>query len=246
MTPIRYAPLAFALAALAACNNAQEGSAPKVDGPVEAVAAPAGTTWSQRIEATEQGVRMGNPDAPIKIVEYASYTCPHCRDFSREGHEAIENDYVNSGKVNFEFRNMIRDPIDLTISLVAHCAGPDAFFAMSAQLFENQDAIIQQFMSHSEADRAAAAGAPPEQRFVRIAELVNLIEFAKQRGLPEEKVRTCLADLKKAESLAKVADDVVKKYPQFPGTPSFLLNGTLLDDTANWSKLQARLRDAGA
>ncbi len=246
MTPSRYAPLLLATLALAACDKASDSSGPAASGPVAAVAAPAGTSWAQTVTATEEGIRMGNPDAPIKIVEYGSYTCPHCREFQEQSHEALERDYVNSGKVSMEYRSLIRDPLDLAAAMIARCAGPEAFFALSGQIFANQDAMIQQFLSHSQADQNAASQAPPEQRFGRMAEMAGLIEFAKQRGVPEDKVRACLADTAQAQKLAGVTESVLKQYPAFPGTPSFIMNGQLLDNTSNWTALQAKLRDAGA
>jgi len=247
MTFVRYAPVLLAALALSACDKANDGTpSSAAPGSIAAVAAPAGTTWAQTVVATEQGIRMGNPDAPIKIVEYASYTCPHCREFQEQSHEALERDYVNTGKVSLELRSLIRDPLDLSAALIARCAGPDAFFALSGQLFANQDAMVQQFLSHSQADQTAASQAAPEQRFGRMAEMAGLIEFAKQRGLPEDKVRACLADTAQAQKLASVTEAVLKEYPAFPGTPSFIMNGQLLDNTSNWTALQAKLRDAGA
>jgi len=245
MTPIRFAPLALAIFALAACNKSDDGATTKPAGSVKAVAAPAGTTWAEKVVTTAEGVRMGNPDATVQIIEYGSYTCPHCRDFQAEAHEAIERDYVNTGKISFEYRNMIRDPLDLTNALVAHCFDPSAFFAINTQLFANQNAMIQTFTAHSQAEQQAAGQAPPNERFVKLAELAGLIEFAKQRGLSEERVRTCLADNKKAETIANQSQAVLEKYPEFPGTPSFFLNGKLLDSTASWDAFQKRLREAG-
>jgi protein-disulfide isomerase len=239
------APLALAVLVVAGCGQKGEAPVAKADS-VAAVAAPAGTVWSDHVVATESGIRMGNPDAAIKIVEYGSYTCPHCKDFSTESHEPLVKNYVDTGKISFEFRNLIRDAVDLTVAIVARCAGPEPFFALSAQLFENQDAMIEHIRSNPESAFNEAIGAPPTERFVRIAQLADLIEFAKQRGVPEDKVRACLADPKAAEALTKHSDEVLKEYPDFPGTPSFLLNGTLLDSTASWSALQAKLRDAGA
>ena len=72
------------LAALAACNSADEAATGSVESePVEAVAAPEGQSWSQIVTQTEQGgYLMGNPDAPIKLVEYGALSCSHCADFA--------------------------------------------------------------------------------------------------------------------------------------------------------------------
>jgi len=245
---IAFAPLALAIFALAGCNNSSDSSssATKPAGSVAAVAAPAGTSWTDNVSATADGFRMGNPKAAITLIEYGSFTCPHCRDFQAEGHEAIERDFVNTGKVNFEYRSMIRDPVDLTVALIAYCAPPESFFALNSQLFANQDEMIKAFSSRGQDEQQALGKLPPEQRFVKIAEMANLIEFAKQRGLPEAKVRACLTDTKKAQTLADHSEAVTKQYPQFAGTPSFILNGTLLDSTASWSALKLRLSEAGA
>ncbi len=234
MIRFRFAPIALAILALAGCNKSDDSSAPKAGAKIAAVAAPAGTSWADKIVKTDEGVRMGNPEAPIKLVEYGSYTCPHCRDFQAESHETMVKDYVNSGKVSFEYRNLIRDPIDLSVALVAHCAPPEAYFELTTQLFANQNDMITAFTSHSQAEQQALSQLPPDQRLVKAAEMANLIEFAKQRGLPEDKVRACLADTRKAQSLADQSESVLKKYPDFPGTPSFILNGNLLENTAAW------------
>jgi protein-disulfide isomerase len=244
MARFRFAPLILAALALASCGKKEEGTAGQPTA-VAGAAAPAGTTWSQKVELTDEGVRMGNPDAAIKIIEYGSYTCPHCAVFNKEAHEAIEKDYVNTGKINFEYRNLVRDPVDITASLITHCADPASYFALTAQMFGNQEEMIKQIQAKGDAAYKAVMAGPPAERFTKLAELANLIEWGKQRGLPEDKLRTCLADMKKAESLAKISEEAGTKY-NIQGTPSFLLNGSLLDNTATWDTLKAKLTDAGA
>jgi len=243
MTRLSIAPLALALLALASCGKS-DGGAPTGE-KVAAVAAPAGTKWSDKVEVTDLGVRMGNPDAPLKLVEYGSYTCPHCKDFNAESHDPLVNDYVNSGKVSFEYRNFVRDPLDIAVSLIAHCSGPEAFFALSNQLFANQEAMYAQIQAAGEPAQKEAMSAPADQRFVKLAEMTGLVEFAKQRGIAEDKVRACLADTKLAERLAKQTQDGGTKY-NLTGTPSFLINDSLVPDTASWSLLKTKLADAGA
>lgn len=247
MKRIALAPLAFALLALAACGSQGTGNTAAAGGTkVEGKAAPAGKTWSQVVETTpEGGFRMGNPDAPIKLIEFGSYTCPHCRDFTEESHEPMENTYVNSGKVSFEYRNFIRDPYDMAVALIARCGGPEPFFPLTLQLFLNQEAMIKQIQAGGEGAAQAAIAAPPEQRFVKLAELAGLIEFAKQRGLPEDKVRACLADPKAAEALANGVNEATTKF-DIQGTPTIIMNGTKLENVATWPALLPRLKDAGA
>jgi len=247
MKPIAYASLALALLALTACGKQDAANGAAGSGAaVEGKAAPAGKSWAQVLEATpEGGFRMGNPDAPIKLIEFGSYTCPHCRDFTEQAHEPLERDHVNSGKVSFEYRNFIRDPLDMTVALVVRCGGPESFFPLSLQFFLNQEDMIKKIQAGGEGAYQNAIGAGPSERFVKLAELAGLIDYAKERGLPEDKVRACLADPKAPEALAAAVERDSKQY-EITGTPTIIMNGARLDNVATWDALAARLKDAGA
>ena len=244
MKRIAAAPIAIALFALAACGS-QEASNSVVPGSkVEGKAAPAGTTWSDTVVATpEGGIMMGNPDAPIKLIEFGSYTCPHCAAFNKESHEALTRDYVNTGKVSFEYRNYVANPLDIAVALLARCSGPTAFFPLSNQFFENQQPMIEKIQAAGEAPYQSAMSAPQAQRFGRVAQLAGLVEFAQQRGIPEAKATQCLADMQTAEMMAKVVERDTAKY-EIKGTPSLIMNGTTLEVTT-WPALVEKLKEAG-
>lgn len=242
--------LAGALAlSLAACGKSEEGgsSGPTAKpGSIAAVAAPAGTKWSEKVEATpEGGFRMGNPAASLKLVEYGSYTCPHCAELSEQSHDPLKAEFIDSGKVSFEYRNYVRDPLDVTAAMIARCNGAGTFFPLSEQLFANQEAMFAQLQSRSEAEQQAAITAPAGERFMRYAQLAGLVDFAKQRGVPEAKLRTCLADTTTADRLVKINEEGNTRYA-ITGTPTLILNDKVLEATGTWDQLKARLRDAGA
>lgn len=246
MKSIAFAPLAAALIALAACGQQESSGNSGSASAVAAKAPPAGTTWAQKVSLTpDGGLLMGNPDAPIKVLEFGSYTCSHCKDFSAESHEPLEAKYVNSGKVSFEYRNFIRDPLDMTVALLARCAGPEAFFPLHTQLFANFETMIKTIQGAGEGAYQAAMTAAPNERFVKLAEMAGLIEFTKQRGLPEAKARQCLADSANAEALAKGVEKATADY-QITGTPTLILNGSVLENVASWPLLEERLKGAGA
>src|SRR5690606_35752266 len=71
--------------------------------------------WDTEVVPTEFGHRIGNPNAKVKLVEYLSYTCPHCAEFARQGEAPIKLGYLAPGKVSIEIRHLVRDPIDLTV-----------------------------------------------------------------------------------------------------------------------------------
>src|SRR3569833_3015065 len=119
--------LACALGALSLASlHGELGAAPVKKG--AAVPAKA-RDWTRVVRATPAGgFVMGNPDARVKLVEYGSMTCPHCRAFEAEGVPTLVGKYVKSGQVSWEFRNYVRDAFDVSAALIARCNGAGAFF----------------------------------------------------------------------------------------------------------------------
>ncbi len=229
---------------LAACGKEGEKASAPTGEPVAAVPAPAGTSWSETINQTADGhFVMGNPAAKIKLVEYGSYTCSHCADFAHEADPEIRK-IVDTGKMSFEFRNYIRDPLDMTSALLARCGGKDIFYPLSEQFFGNQSAMFEKAQAIGDAAYQQALSSPPAERFVRLAGAVGLLDFAKQRGIAEDQARQCLADTAAAEALAKGVEKANADY-QITGTPSFLINGVLVDNVATWASLHPKLKEAG-
>ncbi|KQN07154.1 protein-disulfide isomerase [Sphingobium sp. Leaf26] len=227
---------------LAACGKNEEAAKPSGD-PVAAVAAPAGTSWSETIAETPDGYFvMGNPSAKVKLIEYGSYTCSHCKDFSAEASEEIKK-IVDTGKMSFEFRTYLRDPIDLTTALLARCGGKDIFYPLSEQFFANQSAMFEKVQGN-EAAFQGVDKLPAAQRPGAIAQIAGLVEYAQQRGISADQAKICLADTAVAEKLAKNVEKANTEY-QIQGTPSFLINGVLLDNVASWSALSPKLKEAG-
>lgn len=241
------AALASAMLLGACGGKSGEGNSAAPSGaPVAAVAPPQGKKWSDVVSATpEGGYLMGNPNAALKLVEFASFTCPHCRDFARDADKPLTEDYVNSGKLSFEFRPFLRDPVDITVAMVAICPGPDVFFPLKNQLFVYQDELFKKLQAQGNDAFKQAAEANGDTRFVKLAELAGLIDFARQNGLPEPQVRACLANWKTAEALARNNERASEQY-NVVGTPTFILNGAVLENTATWPVLQQKLKEAGA
>ena len=132
MKPSVFLAGAIALVAIAGCNS-KPGDA-KTNAPVkwQQVAPPKGGDWSMVVNPTPAGgFMMGNPNAKIKLVEFGSMTCPHCAEFDEIGVPALVDKYVKSGQVSWEFRNYVRDPFDLTASLIARCNGAKSFFPLT-------------------------------------------------------------------------------------------------------------------
>ncbi len=234
-----------AMVASAACNAEKDASStPVAAAPVKPVAPPQGGDWSEVVSETpEGGFVMGNPAAAVKLVEYGSMTCPHCADFQKEAEEALIAKYVETGQVSFEFRNFVRDPYDVTASLIARCGGASSFFGLTRGLFSEQKNWTGKLQTVSPEQQQALMALPPARQFGEIAKLAGFSQWAAQRGLPSAKSAACLADESAVNKLVQINGDATAKY-DIPGTPSFLINGSLVKDTANWTQLEPKLKAA--
>jgi protein-disulfide isomerase len=231
---------------LAACGSGDDaaGGAPSGE-PVPAVAAPAGQSWVDTAAVTpEGGYRIGNPEAPLKVVEYASHTCSHCAAFSQEGAAPMDK-YVESGRVSYEIRNQVHDALDLTIAMLARCGDPATFHPLANQVWANLPAVFDKAQGAG-AQLQAAMATQDNTRFQKIGEVSGLIDFFAARGISRDQAMQCLADPTKAQAIADASEKQSKEL-NVTGTPTFFLNGRLLELQNNtWADLEAELQRAGA
>lgn len=233
------APLALGLAA---CQE-EVAEGPPSGEPIAHVAPPAGQSWVETAaETPEGGFVIGNPNAPIKLVEYASHTCHVCADFGKQGAPEMDR-YVETGVVSYEIRNLIRDPIDLSIALLARCSGPAAFHPLANQAWQSFDDIMATLQANGPA-LEQAQNAPPAQRLQAIAEAAGLIDFFAARGISRDQAMQCLADTEKA-TLISTRSQTQSDELQLQGTPSFFINGQAVQVTS-WEALEPLLQNAGA
>lgn len=232
------APLALALAA---CGG-EEGDTESADA-IAAIPAPDGTNWGTTVTVSEKdGYIVGNPEAPIKLIEYASHTCGGCAQFSATAKESI-SEYVATGVVSFEQRNLVRDPIDLTIATLVRCGAKEQMQVLSDQAWANLQqtfAAVQQ----NGAAYEAAGNMPTEQRFIQIAQAAGLIDFFAARGLSADQQRACLADTAKVEAIANNSSAQAEEFG-INSTPTFILNGRKLE-AVGWADLEPMIQRAGA
>ncbi|WP_315761318.1 thioredoxin domain-containing protein [Sphingomonas sp. Y38-1Y] len=232
------------LTLLAACGGEGSGgnaSAPAA--PVQGAAAPAGQQWSQVVSETpEGGYRMGNPDAPVKLVEYGSRTCPACGAFARQGFEPLTK-LVETGKVSFEFRDfLIHGAPDLASAVLGRCGGPTTFFPLLEQMYANQAATLDKLQSTPESFQAQIQSMAPPQQVAAWAQQAGYLDFVKQRGIPEAQARQCLADMNTVQKLVNMTD----KATEVTGTPTFIINGKKAEGAVSWPQLETALKQAGA
>jgi protein-disulfide isomerase len=230
--------------AVAGCDKKDAGKAPAGNAKaVPTVAAPNGEDWTEQVAATpEGGFVMGNPNAPVKLVEYASLTCPHCKDFTAAAGDPLREKYVKTGQVSWEFRNFVLNPLDVAATLLARCQGPGPFFKLTEQTYADQDAWVKTFNDAGEAELQRISGLPEDQQFVALAKAAGLDQFFRVRGLPEAKINACLTDKAAVQQIVSLRDRGTNE-DKVTGTPSFLLNGELQQNVFDWPTLEGKIRE---
>ena len=235
--------------AVTACNAEKAGNGTAVaTAPIKAIPPPKGGDWTTVVSATpEGGFVMGNPNAKVKLVEYGSMTCPHCREFDEEAMPTLTSKYVKSGQVSFEFRNFVRDGYDMAASVIARCAGTSGFFGLTRQMYADQPEWVAKIQAADPAKMQAIASLPVSQQLSEVAKLAGLQQYAAMRGLPVAKSSVCLADEQTPTKLVQIQTDVMAKYPDFPGTPTFIQDGKMVQIKPGgsvWSQVEASINAA--
>jgi protein-disulfide isomerase len=229
---------------LAGCGDrGGNGQAAAADNaPLKQIAAPNGD-WTQMVAKTpEGGFRMGNPNAPVKLVEYGSLSCPHCAEFEERGAPRLRDRYVKSGQVSWEFRTYLLFGPDAGISALLHCQGESAFFPMVEQLYADQRNWSGRLQAISPEQLQAIQNAPAREAASAMLKATGVDEFFRQRGMPASRIQSCLADPAVLDQLAGITkrgnDEGVN------GTPSFFINGKVVERAANWAALEPELQAA--
>ncbi|MFN3944282.1 MAG: DsbA family protein [Allosphingosinicella sp.] len=229
---------------IAALAGAAAVAAPLAIAPAQAPkAAKAQRDWTQVIARTpEGGFRMGNPEAPIKLVEYLSLTCGHCATFAAEGMPALLNEHVRPGRVSVEYRNFVLNPFDLSASLLSRCAADRRYFALSGEIMARQSEWMGRVRDLDRAQVEAIDSLPPMARLARIAEITGLTDIAARHGINADAARACLADENGVARLVQMREAGTALGVH--GTPSFLVNGRLVE-AHHWAALRPLLRPPG-
>lgn len=231
--------------ALAGCGDeAGNGQANAPATPVATVAAPAGASWTETVTKTaDGGFLMGNPNAPVKLVEYASLTCHVCAAFAQEGMEELKRDFIAPGKVSLEYRNYIRDPIDVAASLLVRCQGPAPYYQLTEQVFAEQPKLLDRAQNIPPAEAQRLGTLPPAEQTAALARAVGLDQFFRVRGIPLEKQRQCLSDQAAIDELTRINQTGTEQF-QIQGTPTFVLNGKAVENATSWAALKPILTTA--
>ena len=206
--------------------------------------------WSLVVSATPAGgFVMGNPKAKVKLVEYGSMTCPHCAHFDEDSVPNLIDGYVKGGRVSWEFRNYVRDTIDVSAALIARCDGAKRFFPLTRALFKDQPSWEKKVADTPQEELTRLESLGPDEQFVAAAKIAGFQQWAAAHGVAAARAKQCLTDAKSINKLVQMADDTTTHFPNFPGTPSFTIYGTLVEFGAItaaqvWPTLESRIKSA--
>lgn len=150
---------------------------------------------------------IGAEDAPLDMIEYASFTCPHCASFHENVYPELKKDYIDTGKLKFTLREAYFDKYGLLASLVARCAQDvDKFHGVAGFLFKTQGTWL-----------ASRDDATIREEIRKVGRLAGLDDAALDACTQDEERITLLADWYRTNF----------ERDGITGTPSFMINGKL-------------------
>jgi protein-disulfide isomerase len=173
--------------------------------PVNPLASAANAQTADIDTSIIQDMVLGNPDADVTVIEYASYTCPHCASFHEGPYKQLKADFIDTGKIRFIYREVYFDRYGLWASMIARCGGPEKFFGITDLIYRGQAIWTR-------------AGEPA-------AIVDELRKIGRLAGLESDTLEACLQDATMAQTLVAWWEEN-GRADGINSTPSFVINGT--------------------
>ncbi len=177
--------------------------------------------WALDLEAALSPRVMGDPDAPVTMLEFASMTCPHCASFHVNTLDEIRTTYIDTGKVKLEMRDFPLDRYALMASAMARAAPEDRYFGLVDLLFKQQ------------AKWTRGDGN-------QIAE--NLVQIGRFAGIKEEDAIEAMTSQALADGILEIRLAAQKEF-EITSTPTFVINGTKVSGAQNFSDFKDVIED---
>ena len=172
-------------------------------------AVPAFAQSDEAVTLTEMSI--GAEDAPITMIEYASFTCPHCANFHSDVLPLITENYIDTGKVRLIYRGIYFDRLGLWADMLAQCGGPDRYFGIAKMIYEKQ--------------REWTAGESA------VAVVDNLYSIGRIAGLEQADMEACMQDNENAQAMVASSTENAEA-DGVNATPTFVINGQTMQNMA--------------
>lgn len=167
---------------------------------------------------------LGDPNAPVTIIEFASLTCPHCADFDVNRLPDLKTEYIDKGLVKLIFRDYPLDGLALRAAQIARCAGPDKYFAYIDAFFRQQ----AQWLTETPLD--------------------DMKRIARFTGMSSSEIDACLENKEIQQGIVKMMQDANAAL-NVASTPTFIVGDTQFSGTRELSHyeglIDAELKKAG-
>ena len=173
---------------------------------------------------------LGDPNAPVKIIEYASMTCPHCAHFDAEIFPLLKKAYIDTGKVFYTFREYPLDGVALRASMVARCVDKDRFFGFLHGLFHTQLVWANPDLWNDENKTI-------EEKYTPLATMAK-----EQAGMSREDFDKCVNDKTLENQIVAQEKRGTDEY-HVSGTPSVFINGETFKEIGSYEALDAKLKE---
>ncbi len=161
---------------------------------------------------------LGKADAPVTIIEFASLTCPHCKDFEINVLPKLKTAYIDTGKVKLVYRDFPLDGRALLAAMVARCAPKDRYFAFLDALFRGQD------------------------NWARAQDPIQALgQVAKLGGMSQTDFDACYKNQALFDAIKKDALDAQSQY-KIESTPTFIINGKKMDGAHSFESFETALK----
>ena len=160
---------------------------------------------------------LGDSEAPVTLVEYASFTCGHCARFHAQTLPALKEAYIDTGVARLVFRDFPLDGLALRASMLAHCASPQQYFTLVEVLFATQEQWV------SSPNPLQALG-----------------NIGRQAGISEADFEACMENDALADQILRRAREAEERYG-VDSTPSFVINGETMIGNQPFDRFEAAI-----
>jgi len=173
---------------------------------------------SNIIDVSLEELTLGDPNAPITIIEYASMTCSHCAEFHNKTYPDLKKNHIDTGEVKFIFREFPLDKLAMATSMLARCVDNEISMAFIEILFKNRD------------------------RWISENALNELKNFSKQAGLDSNEFDACLNNQQLLDDLIAGKEKGIEDY-KINSTPSFIINGEVVSGNKPYSFFKSKIEE---
>jgi protein-disulfide isomerase len=224
-------------AALAACAVLSLAASP----PSKSVDHHGKGNWNSAIGTTADGSHtLGNPAAPIKLTEFVSYTCPHCAHFHRDSDPFLRMTLIPKGQIQITVTNLLRNPVDLTIAMLASCGDPNRFWVRHNAFMATQDQWLPKAEKMNREQQMRWYQGAMVDRMRAVANDFGFYDTVGQWGIDRAQADQCMGDKAMLEKLRQQQEEA--KTLGIRGTPTFVLNGQV-QEVHDWQGLSKVISD---